>query len=131
MEIVLEFVIGFVIEIVLGLVGEILVELGFHSAAERFSDTAWKRVITGFAYVVIGSLLGWLSLFFLPKVQFENQSFVLIYFILSPIIAGTALCVVNWIIHRGIERVPFFQLTKFLYGAFFVLAYSLTRAFLG
>ncbi len=131
MEIILEFVIGFVIEIVLALVGEVLVELGFHSAAERFSDSTWKRVITGFGYVVFGALLGWLSLYFLPKLQFENRSFVLIYFVLSPIIAGIALCVVNWIIHRGIERVPFFQLTKFLYGAFFVLAYSVTRALLG
>jgi hypothetical protein len=131
MEIILEFVVGFVIEMVLGIVGEILVELGFHSVAERFSDRAWKRVITGFAYGVFGFALGWLSLFFLPKLQLENRSIVVIYFILSPIIAGLALCGINWIIHRGIERVAFFQLTKFLYGAFFVLAYAVARAILG
>lgn len=131
MEIIFELIFGVVIETVLALVGEVLVELGFHSVAEKFADSTWKRFLTGFAYAVFGIALGAFSLLFLPKVSFGGRVIPVIYFVLSPIVAGVALCLVNWIIHRGIDQVRFFQLAKFLYGAIFVLAFSSTRAVFG
>jgi len=132
MEIIVELVFGVVIETVLGVAGEILVELGLNPFAERLSDRALNRVLTGGLYVLFGFLLGWFSLMIIPKLAFASGTFPVIYFVVSPIIAGLSLCAVNWLIHRDIDnRVGFFQLTKLVYGAVFVLTFSSTRALLG
>jgi hypothetical protein len=132
MEIIFELIFGVVIEAVLGVAGEILVELGLNPFADRLSGRAWKRVLTGALYILFGFLLGWFSLTIFPKFDFANNMIPVIYFVVSPIIAGLALCAVNWLLHRDIDnRIGFFQLQKFVYGAMFVLTFSSTRALFG
>ena len=132
MEIVFELVFGVVIEAVLGIAGEVLVELGFNPLAERLSGRAWTRILTGALYILFGFLLGWFSLMIIPKLAFANNTIPVVYFIISPIVAGLALSAVNWLLHRDIDnRVGFSQLPKFIYGAIFVLTFSSTRALFG
>ena len=132
MEIIFELVFGVVIETVLGVAGEVLVELGLNSFAEKLSNRALNRVLTTGLYILFGFLLGWFSLMVVPKFAFPDGAIPVIYFVVSPIIAGLSLCAVNWLIHRDIDdRIRFFQLPKFLYGAIFVLTFTSTRALFG
>lgn len=131
MEIIVEFIFGFIAEIVLTIVGEAFVELGFHSVAHRLGERFWRRAFLAAIYATGGFILGALSLKLLPVMIFGNRAFAVLYFILAPIVAGLALCLVSWIIDRGINDRAFFDLTKFIYGVTFALVFSITRTIFG
>lgn len=130
-EAILETIFGFVFELILELIGEALVELGFHSTAERVSDKTSNRILLGAAYATFGTLLGFLSLFVFPKIAFSNALIPTLYFFVSPIVAGFSLTTVSWIIDRGIHRVGWFALDKFIFGVMLALGYSLSRLAFG
>jgi hypothetical protein len=130
MEIIGEIIFGFIAEIVLTIVGEAFVELGFHSLAKKLGDRFWKRVFLAAVYATGGFILGLLSLKILPVIDFADRAAIL-YFIFAPIIAGLALCLVSWIIDRGINDRGFFSPAKFIYGATFAFVFSMTRTMWG
>ena len=131
MEIIGEIIFGFLAEIVITVVGEAFVELGFHSLAERIGQRFWKRIFVGALYAAGAFALGALSLRVLPVMVYNSRMTALIYFIFAPIIAGLALCLVSWIINRGINDRGFFDATKFAYGVIFALIFSVTRTIFG
>ena len=132
MEIVFEIIFGLLGELLLSVLGEALVELGFHSLAEAPSGKLSRRFFVGLLYSVGGVILGALSLKVIPLLVFGNSAIGIAYFIVAPLLAGLALCFVNWLMNRGIdERAGFFQVKKFIYGVLFALMFSLTRATFG
>ena len=131
MEIIGEIIFGFLAEIVITIVGEAFVELGFHSLAERLGQRFWKRVFVGAIYAAGAFVLGALSLKVLPVMVFSNRAIAVVYFIFAPIVAGLALCLVSWIINRGIDDRGFLVPTKFAYGVIFALIFSVTRTIFG
>jgi hypothetical protein len=132
MEVIFEIIFYVLGELLLSVIGETLFELGFHSLAEAPSNRISKRVFFGFLYAVAGIVLGALSLKVIPLLVFGGPAVGVAYLIVAPLLAGLALCGVNWIMNRGIdERAGFFQLKKFVYGVLFAFMFSLTRATFG
>lgn len=131
MEIIFEIIFGFLGELLLSVLGEVLIELGFEAVTEAPASKGGKKFFLGFLYAVAGLVLGALSLKLLPLMVLGNRSVAVLYFVLAPVVAGLALCAVSWIIHRGIDHRPFFQLSKFIDGVVFTLAFSLTRTIFG
>jgi hypothetical protein len=130
-EAIFEILFSFVAELVLEIVGEVLIELGFHATAERLSNKARNRFLVGGAYTIFGAGLGFLSLYLFPKILFANRLIPILYFVISPIIAGFSLTIVSWIINRGIRPVSWFELDKFVFGVLFAMAYSISRVVFG
>lgn len=132
MEVVFEIILYFVAELFLTLVGEALVELGFHSFGESQSGRVSRGVFGGFLYAVCGIVLGAASLKFIPLLVFGGTAVSVAYFVVAPILAGLSLCLVNRLLNYGIDdRVPFFQIKKFAYGVLFALAFTATRSTFG
>ena len=130
-EAIFEIFFGFIGELVLEIVVEVLVEVGFHNTAERVSDSFRSRTFVGLAYTVFGVILGALSLWVFPKISFDIALIPVLYFIVSPIIAGFSLTTASWLIDRGIGNSSWFKWDKFLFGVVFALGYSLSRVFFG
>ena len=119
------------LELSVELVAEVLVELGFHSTAERLSGRKRNLFVAGAAYAFFGSVLGALSLYVLPLVVIESGVMALIYFVLAPLAAGFGLSFVSWIINRGIRPVRLFELQKFVFGVLFASSFSWVRTLIG
>ena len=130
-EAIFELIFSFVGEFVLELVLESLVELGFHGTAERISSKAKSRLIVGGAYAVFGGVLGFASLFIFPKISFTSSVIPVLYFLVSPILAGFSLTSVSYLINQGIRPVKWFEWDKFFFGVFFAVAYALARVLFG
>ncbi len=130
-EALFEILFSFIAELALEIAGEVLIELGFHATAEKLSNKARNRFVVGGAYAIFGAVLGFLSLYIFPKIVFANRLIPVLYFVISPIIAGFSLTIVSWLINRGIRPVGLFELDKFVFGVLFALAYSLTRVVFG
>jgi len=131
LEAIFEIIFSFVWELVLEIVFEVLIELGFHATAENLSNKARSRVILGVAYTFFGAGLGFASLYVFPKIVFANRVVPVLYFVVSPIIAGLSLTFVSWLVNRGIRPVRLFEFDKFMFGVVFALAYSLSRVLFG
>ena len=130
-EAIFELIFSFVGEFVLELVLESLVELGFHGTAERISSKAKSRLFVGGAYAVFGGVLGFASLFIFPKISFTSSVIPVLYFLVSPILAGFSLTSVSYLINQGIRPVKWFEWDKFFFGVFFAVAYALARVLFG
>lgn len=131
MELIVELIIGFVAEIVLTIFGEALVELGLHSVTEGTGGKRSKAFFFAFLYAIAAFIAGYLSLIVMPLVVFGNQAANILYVIVAPVIAGFGLCLVSWIIDRGINDRGFFQIRKFSYGVLFALVFTLSRSIFG
>ena len=130
-EAIFELIFSFVGEFFLELVLEVLVELGFHGTAERISEKAQSRLFVGAAYLLFGAVLGFASLYIFPKIEFANAVLPLLYFIVSPIMAGFSLTVVSYFINKGIRPVSWFEWDKFIFGVLFAVAYAIARVIFG
>ncbi len=126
-EAILELIVSVVFEWILALIGEVLFEFGFHSTAERLSAKSTNRILIGTAYAIFGALLGFLSLLVFPKISFVNPAIPLLYFVVSPVVAGFSLTIVSWLINRGIRAASWFEYEKFIFGVVFALGYSVSR----
>ena len=130
-EAIFELIFSFVGEFVLELVLESLVELGFHGTAERISSKAKSRLFVGGAYAVFGGVLGFASLFIFPKISFTSSVIPVLYFLVSPILAGFSLTSVSYLINQGIRPVKWVEWDKFFFGVFIAVAYALASVLFG
>jgi hypothetical protein len=126
MEIIFEILFYLFAEVLLAFIGEGIAELGLESLARAIKGKGIDRSFGAFWYVILGAALGFVSLWFIPRVS--GSSLLPIFtFIVSPLASGLGLCVFSWIINHGINEQRFFQPSKFLYGAVFALAFSTMR----
>ena len=130
MEVIFEIIFYVIAELALSVVGESLVELlGLHSISNRMSHRRFSGTFFGFLYALAGFALGALSLKFIPLLVVGGTAVSIAYFFVAPLLAGLALCLVNWVMNYGIDdRTPFFHTKKFVYDVLFALTFSLTRA---
>lgn len=130
-EAIFEIIFGFIAELVLEFIAEAFIELGFESVAAKFSNRTRSRIFAFFLYGIAGMILGGLSVYFFPKIEFANPLIPTLYFIVSPIIAGVSLSIVSYFIVRDTRPVSWFEWDKFLCGVLFAGMYALSRVFLG
>lgn len=132
MEVIFEIIFYLVGELLLTVLGEALVEAGFHSFSEAPNTRTSRRILIGCLYALGGLVLGVLSLKIIPLLIVGGTAVGIAYFVFAPILAGLSLCLVNWLMNYGIDdRAPFFQAKKFIYGVLFALVFSLTRSAFG
>lgn len=129
MVVIFELLLELGLEILLSLIGEALVEVGFHSTAERISAGRKNVVVVGVAYAIMGAILGILSLYLMPAIEFRSGLFAFMYFVAGPVAAGFGLSLMSWAINRGIREAKPFELKKFIFGVLFGAAFAFSRVF--
>jgi len=131
MTFVLELLLELGLELLLPLFGEVLVEFGFHSTAERIAAGRKNMILAGLAYAIFGVILGWLSLYLISAIEFGTGSAAFVYFVAGPLAAGFGLSLLSWAINRGIRPAKPFELAKFVFGVLFGMSFAFSRVLLG
>ena len=121
----LEVVVEVVGEFLLQLLGEALVELGFHSLAEPFQKppNPWLAAL---GYALFGTLFGGLSLYFFPN-NLVPESWRLVNLIVTPLLVGC--CMVGMGLWRERRSQSVMRIDKFTYGYLFALFLGVIRYF--
>ena len=112
-------------EFLLQVLGEALVELGFHSLAEPFQKppNPW---LAAMGYALFGAMLGGLSLLVFPN-NLVPEPWRLVNLFATPIAVGGLMVAMGaWRARRG---QPVLRIDKFAYGYLFALALALVRFF--
>ena len=112
-------------EFLLQVLGEALVELGFHSLAEPFQKppNPWLAAI---GYALFGAILGGLSLLVFPN-NLVPEPWRLVNLFATPLAVGGLMVAMGaWRARRG---QPVLRIDKFAYGYLFALALALVRFF--
>lgn len=120
----LEILFELLAELVFQVVGEVLVELGLHSVAEPFrkKPSVWLAVL---GYVLLGALLGALSLWAFPSHLMREGWPRLANLVVTPLLAGLAMVLLGrWRARRGD---PVLRIDRFAYGYLFALAVAIVR----
>lgn len=131
MTFVFELLLELGLELLLPLIGELLVELGFHSTAEKIAAGRKNLILAALAYAIFGTFLGWLSLFIIPALEFSSGLAALLYFVAGPVAAGFGLSLLSWAINRGIRPARPFELAKFVFGVLFGTTFAFSRVVFG
>ena len=121
----LELLLEFVGEFLLQAIGEALVELGLHSAAEPFRRAPNAR-LAALGYTIFGAVLGGLSLLAFPTNLVPEAWRVLNLFATPLAVGGMMAAVGAWRARRG-ESV--LRIDRFAYGYLFALSLALVRFF--
>ena len=118
-EIILEFLGEFLLQVI----GEALLEFGFHALAEPFRNapTPW---IAALGYACIGALLGGLSLLLFPA-NLVAPPWRMLNLLLTPLAVGGTMALLGaWRARRGQAVL---RIDRFAYGYLFALALALVR----
>ncbi|PTT92033.1 hypothetical protein DBR42_02780 [Pelomonas sp. HMWF004] len=111
-------------ELLFQIVGEVLVELGLHSLDPPFRQqpNVWLAVL---GYVLLGGLLGALSLWAWPDHLTRDGWPRLLNLVVTPVIAGLVMSLLGrWRARRGD---PVLRIDRFACGYLFALALSVVR----
>lgn len=117
----MEIVFELLAELVLEIVAEILVELGIHSAEHQRKPRPWLT-LTG--YGIMGALIGGISLLFFPEHFIRSESLQIVNLVLTPILAGGMICLLDR--HRG-RHISSSRHFRFLCGFIFAFSMALVR----
>jgi len=127
MEILFEIIFEFLGEFLLQLIGQILLEVGWHSLAEPFRKQP-KPWLAAVGYAVFGTVIGGLSLLVFPHYLVANKNLRLANAVLAPIAAGLSMAAMGaWRARRGQAVL---RVDKFSYGYVFALSWGLVRFWL-
>jgi hypothetical protein len=113
-------------ELLIQLLGELLLEFGFHALAEPFrrEPNPWLAAL---AYAAFGAAAGGLSLWLLPTHLTPAGLMRTLNLMFTPIVAGLAMAALGaWRVRRG---QPLLRIDRFLYGYVFALGLALVRFF--
>ncbi len=129
MELIAEIavaIVQFLFEMLLQIVFEIFAELGLHAVKEAVKpSTPPQPWLAAFGYVLLGALLGWVSLWPFPHRRTASLGLQLASLIASPVIAGGAMVLVGrWRTRRHQQQL---LLHRFWFGFLFALAFALVR----
>lgn len=120
----LEILFELLAELLFQIVGEVLVELGLHSLAQPFrkQPSMWLAVL---GYVVLGGLLGALSLWAWPDHLTRDGWPRLANLVVTPVLAGLVMALLGrWRARRGD---PVLRIDRFACGYLFALAVAVVR----
>lgn len=120
----IEIVFQFLAEFLLQLVGEALIEMGFHAVAEPFRKPP-RPWIAAIGYFLFGAVVGGLSLLWLSSHMVGDKGLRVANLVLTPIAAGLCMCALGaWRARRGQALL---RMDRFAYGYLFALAFALVR----
>lgn len=126
MEIIIEIVVGILIELLFPVLLELLFFLGFDSLASSLKERKEvNKYLALFGCLMLGSIVGCLSLVIYPKHIFNSNPLPGIGLIISPAAAGLAMKKIGDTRLKAGKKVS--TLTTFWGGALFAFAYSLWR----
>jgi hypothetical protein len=121
----LEIVLEFLGEFLLQMIGELLIELGFHSLAEPFRrpPNPWLAAL---GFTLFGACFGGLSLLAFPD-NLVAGPWRVVNLVATPIAVGGAMALMGaWRARRG---QPVLRIDRFAYGYLFALSIALVRFF--
>ncbi len=120
MEILVEILAEFLIQIL----GEAMIELGFHSIGETFRRPA-NPWLASIGFCLLGALLGGLSLLVFPT-HFISVGYIrLINILVIPVAVGLSMALLGvWRENRGD---PVLRIDRFSFGYLFALLFALVR----
>ena len=110
-------------EFLLQVVGELLIELGFHSLAEPFRrpPNPWLAAL---GYVLFGLIVGGISVLLVPH-NLVPETWRVTNLILTPFAVGGMMALLGaWRARRG---QTLWRIDKFVYGYLFALAVAIVR----
>lgn len=120
----MEILFELLLELVFQLFGEVLVELGLHTVAEPFRQRpkVWVAVL---GYLVLGGLVGALSLWMFPGHLTRDGWPRLLNLVVTPVLAGLAMTLIGrWRARRG---EPVLRIDRFACGYLFALTVAVVR----
>jgi hypothetical protein len=120
MEILFEFLAEFLIQIL----GEALIELGFHSIAETFRNPA-NPWLVAIGFCLLGALLGGLRLLIFPT-HFISMGYIrFINLLIIPVAVGFSMALLGaW---RENRCDPVLRIDRYSFGYLFALFLALIR----
>ncbi len=122
----LEPIVELIFEFLLQVVGEALIELGFHSIAEPFRKppNPWLAAL---GYLLLGAVTGGLSLLLFTAL-FVGPSLRIANLIITPILVGLSMTALGaWRTRRGQALL---RIDRFAYGYLFALSFAGIRFWL-
>lgn len=112
-------------ELVLEVFGEALLEVGLSGLKEALGRTNRNPSLAAVGYLILGALVGGLSVWLWPQRLFRNAPVPGLSLLLSPLAGGAAM--EAWGRYRRAGGHETTNLATFLGGAAFALAYALVR----
>jgi hypothetical protein len=119
----LELIFELLGEFVLQVIGEALVEIGFHSLAAPFRGppNPW---LAGIGYALLGAILGGVSLLAFPD-NLVPGAWRVANLVATPIAVGAVMALIGaWRARRGQQVL---RIDRFAYGYLFALSIALVR----
>ena len=114
------------LEILFEMLGQLIIELGFHSLIEPFrSDRPVNRILGFLGYILLGALAGWLSLLLVPVNFIRDSNMQILNLIVSPILIGLFFAWYGRL--RARKGLDLIELDRFAYGFVFAFVVALIR----
>lgn len=126
MEFVFELVWSIVGELVIQIVAQLSIELGFHSVGEILVEKKDRNPYIAFiGYIVLGVIIGGISLGLYPELLIDSPKLALANLILTPILLGLLMAIIGFVLNKkGKRRL---RLESFSYGYVFAFSIGLIR----
>jgi len=126
LEFIFELVFEFFGEVILQIIFEALAEVGLHLfRSARGPRRRANPVLAAFGYVLLGGIVGAISLVIFPNSIMRTQNGRIVTLLLAPVASGLAMSILGaWRERRGQQVLG---LDRFAYGYVFALAMSGVR----
>jgi hypothetical protein len=124
MELIAE-IIFFFVQLLLEVIGEALLELGLSGFKDVFDRRNWNPYLAAIGYLVLGAVLGGVSLCLWPQRVFQSGTIPGLSIVLSPLAGGAAMHA--WGRFRRSRGHDPTNLATFLGGAAFALGCAVVR----
>ncbi len=126
MEIIIDFILGFLWEVFANLLFEFLVELGLRSIVEPFRKSDQRHPVIAFiGCIVLGTGAGFLSTAILPDQFFHTKHLQGYSLLFVPLFCGASMAGLRRLRERQEKQVVFID--SFVYGYTFAFFMSLVR----
>ena len=126
MDIIAEAILGFILEFLIPVIGEFAFDFLLRSLGEPFMSRERRNpVVAGLGYLLIGLILGGVSLLIFPRSFVRSETFHGISLLITPVVSGLAMGALGrWREGRGETLL---RLDSFVYGFVFAFAMALVR----
>jgi hypothetical protein len=126
MEIIIEFVLQFLIELFYQLLAEICCEFGTRWLSDSFKGRRVQNpFLAALGYFILGSSVGAISLLIVHSSLIHSSALRLVNLILVPLIAGLVMLLIGFL--RQKKGQPLVRLDRFTYGFIFAFGMALVR----
>ncbi len=135
----------FIFEIIFELFGELFIQIGGEAIADLFEfkvtqrradrlgltahtpspPTFWQALGKCLIYTVVGSAIGWLSIWLFPHLLIRNDVLQIVYIAIAPVLAALAMVWLGKWRHKRDQ--PAIGFDRFMYAYCFALSMAVIR----